>query len=111
MLTKFLKVSNLFIKTVNDEMAQLVTRIDTAENPEEAADMLIAGDNTGSLAEAEDLVKASQKFLSPLYIDDADRWGVIDADRWNGFYKWLYENELCAKDLTDIGFSNEYLPE
>lgn len=82
-----------------------------AENPEEAADMLIAGDNTGSLAEAEDLVKASQKFLSPLYIDDADRWGVIDAARWNGFYKWLYENELCAKDLTDIGFSNEYLPE
>ncbi|MBR2620537.1 MAG: ABC transporter substrate-binding protein [Firmicutes bacterium] len=81
------------------------------ENPEEAADMLIAGDNTGSLAEAEDLVKASQKFLSPLYIDDADRWGVIDAARWNGFYKWLYENELCAKDLTDIGFSNEYLPE
>ncbi len=81
------------------------------ENPEEAADMLIAGDNTGSLAEAEELVKASQKFLSPLYIDDADRWGVIDAARWNGFYKWLYENELCAKDLTDIGFSNEYLPE
>lgn len=82
-----------------------------AENPEEASDMLIAGDNTGSLAEAEELVKASQKFLSPLYIDDADRWGVIDAARWNGFYKWLYENELCAKDLTDIGFSNEYLPE
>ena len=82
-----------------------------AENPEEAADMLIAGDNTGSLAEAEELVKASQKFLSPLYIDDADRWGVIDEARWNGFYKWLYENELCAKDLTDIGFSNEYLPE
>jgi len=81
------------------------------ENPEEAADMLIAGDNTGSLAEAEELVKASQKFLSPLYIDDADRWGVIDEARWNGFYKWLYENELCAKDLTDIGFSNEYLPE
>lgn len=81
------------------------------ENPEEAADMLIAGDNTGSLAEAEELVKASQKFLSPLYIDDAERWGVIDAARWNGFYKWLYENELCAKDLTDIGFSNEYLPE
>ena len=80
-----------------------------AENPEEAADMLIAGDNTGSLSQAEELVKASQEFLSPLYIDDADRWGVIDESRWNGFYKWLYENELCAKDLTDIGFSNEYL--
>lgn len=82
-----------------------------AENPEEAADMLIAGDNTGSLAQAEELVKASQKFLSPLYIDDASSWGVMDAARWNGFYKWLYDNELCAKDLTDVGFSNEYLPE
>ncbi len=82
-----------------------------AENPDEAADMLIAGDNTGSLAEAEELVKASQKYLSPLYIDDAEKWGVIDAERWNGFYQWLHENALCAKDLTDKGFSNDYLPE
>lgn len=82
-----------------------------AENPEEAADMLIAGDNTGSLAEAEELVKASQEFLSPLYIDDAEKWGVIDQTRWNDFYKWLYDNGLCKKDLTGIGFSNDYLAE
>ena len=82
-----------------------------AEHPEEAADMLIAGDNTGSLKGAEELVKKSQEFLSVKYIDDADSWGVIDADRWNAFYSWLYENELCAKDLTGIGFSNDYLPQ
>ncbi len=82
-----------------------------AEHPEEAADMLIAGDNTGSLKGAEELVKKSQEFLSAKYIDDADSWGVIDADRWNAFYSWLYENELCAKDLTGIGFSNDYLPQ
>ena len=81
------------------------------EHPEEAADMLIAGDNTGSLKGAEELVKKSQEFLSAKYIDDADSWGVIDADRWNAFYSWLYENELCAKDLTGIGFSNDYLPQ
>lgn len=80
-----------------------------AEHPEEAADMLIAGDNTGSLKGAEELVKKSQEFLSAKYVDDADSWGVIDADRWNAFYSWLYENELCAKDLTGIGFSNDYL--
>ncbi len=68
-----------------------------AEHPEEAADMLIAGDNTGSLKGAEELVKKSQEFLSAKYIDDADSWGVIDADRWNAFYSWLYENELCAE--------------
>ena len=82
-----------------------------AEHPEEAADMLIEGDNTGSLKGAEELVKKSQEFLSAKYIDDADSWGVIDADRWNAFYGWLYENELCAKDLTGIGFSNDYLPQ
>ena len=82
-----------------------------AEHPEEAADMLIAGDNTGSLKGAEELVKKSQEFLSAKYVDDADSWGVIDADRWNAFYSWLYENELCAKDLTGIGFSNDYLPQ
>lgn len=81
------------------------------EHPEEAADILIAGDNTGSLKGAEELVKKSQEFLSAKYIDDADSWGVIDADRWNAFYSWLYENELCAKDLTGIGFSNDYLPQ
>ena len=82
-----------------------------AEHPEEAADMLIEGDNTGSLKGAEELVKKSQEFLSAKYIDDADSWGVIDADRWNAFYGWLYENKLCAKDLTGIGFSNDYLPQ
>lgn len=80
-----------------------------AENPDEAAEMLIAGDNTGSLAEAEELVKASQSFLSGKYIDDAEKWGYIDEARWNGFYKWLYENGLCDKDLSGKGFTNDYL--
>ena len=82
-----------------------------AEHPEEAADMLIAGDNTGSLKGAEELVKKSQEFLSTKYIDDAESWGVFDADRWNAFYGWLYENDLCEKDLTGVGFSNDYLPQ
>ena len=73
--------------------------------------ILIDGDNTGSLKDAEELVKKSQEFLSAKYIDDADSWGVIDPERWNAFYKWLYENQLCDKDLTDVGFSNDYLPQ
>lgn len=80
------------------------------EYPEEAAELLIAGDNTGSLKGAEELVKKSQAFLSGKYIDDAETWGYIDPERWNGFYSWLYENGLCEKNLTGIGFSNEYLP-
>lgn len=81
------------------------------DHPTEAADYLIQGDTTGSLKDSKDLVYASQKYLSPLYINDAGRWGVIDESRWDAFYSWLYENKLTKNDLTGTGFSNDYLPE
>lgn len=82
-----------------------------AEHPQEAADLLIEGDTTGSLDDARDLVYASQEWLSKEYIADADEWGVFDADRWNAFYGWLYANGLTSHDLTGTGFTNEYLPQ
>ena len=82
-----------------------------AEHPQEAADLLIEGDTTGSLDDARDLVYASQEWLSKEYISDADEWGVFDADRWNAFYGWLYANGLTSHDLTGTGFTNEYLPQ
>ena len=82
-----------------------------AEHPQEAADLLIEGDTTGSLDDARDLVYASQEWLSKEYISDADEWGVFDADRWNAFYGWLYANGLTTHDLTGTGFTNEYLPQ
>ena len=81
------------------------------ENPKEAADYLIEGDNTGSLKGQEELVYKSQEYLSKEYISDADRWGVFDENRWNAFYSWLYEKKLTEKDLTGTGFTNDYLPE
>lgn len=81
------------------------------ENPQEAADMLIEGDETGSLRGCEDLVYASQKWLSEQYNADGDQWGYIVPERWDGFYTWLFENDLTSKDLTGIGYSNDYLPE
>lgn len=82
-----------------------------AAHPEEAAEFLISGDTTHSLDDARDLVYASQKWLSERYIADASGWGVFEPARWNGFYTWLYSNDLTAHDLTGIGFSNEYLPQ
>ena len=79
------------------------------QNPVDAANMLIAGDNTGSLGGSEDLVQASQQYISEQYIADAQKWGFIDEDRWNTFYKWLADNGLTSKDLTGQGFSNDYL--
>ena len=82
-----------------------------ADHPEEAAEMLIAGDTTGALEDARDLVMASQKWLAGRYFDEGVAWGTMSPERWNGFYGWLYENGLCAHDLTDRGFTNDYLPE
>ena len=51
----------------------------------------------------------SQEWLSAKYIDDAEKWGVFDPERWDAFYGWLYENELTAHDLRTVGYTNDYL--
>ena len=78
-----------------------------AANPQEAADILIKGDETGALKGSKDLVYASQEWISNEYLDENGKWGRIDANRWNTFYKWLYDNGLTTNDLTGKGFDNE----
>ena len=79
-----------------------------AKNPKDAADILLEGDDTGALKGASDLVYASQEWISNQYLDENGKWGGIDADRWNLFYSWLYENGLTSKDLAGKGFYNEW---
>ena len=77
------------------------------ENPEEAAEILCkAAPELDS-----ELVLASQQYLADQYQADAKYWGQIDADRWNGFYKWVNENGLVENEVPlDTGFTNEFLP-
>lgn len=82
-----------------------------AKNPKEAAKMLIDGDETGSLKANEELVYKSQEYISKLYMDDGKAFGTIDENRWDSFYKWLYDNKLTKNDLTGKGYSNDYLPQ
>ena len=80
------------------------------ENPEESAQILIDGDTTGSLKGSEELVTASQKWISKQYKADADEWGVFDANRWDNFYKWLSDNNLVEKRLEKgTGFTNDFI--
>lgn len=79
------------------------------ENPEAAADILISSDTTGSLTGSEELVTASQKWISEKYIDDAQGWGLIDPKRWNSFYDWLGQEGLTQKIEADTGFTNDFL--
>lgn len=78
------------------------------ENPEDAARILLeAAPELDS-----EIVQESQKWLAEQYIADADKWGYIDAERWDAFYGWLYENNLVENEIPKgAGFTNEYLPE
>lgn len=81
---------------------------DAIKDPEGSADIL-------SKAAPEldpELVKASQNWLTDQYQADAEKWGYIDPERWNGFYQWLNENGLTENPIPDnTGFSNDFLPQ
>ncbi len=80
------------------------------ENPEAAASILVKGDTTGALSDSLELVTESQKWISKQYISDAEQWGIIDTQRWDNFYNWLYEEKLIDKKLeSGTGFTNDYL--
>lgn len=80
---------------------------DAAKDPEGGADILCQ-----AVPELDhELVLASQKYLSAYYLEDGQKWGYMDPDRWNGFYSWLNENGLSDPTLPEnIGFTNDYLP-
>ncbi len=78
------------------------------ENPEDAAKILVDANEGMDL----ELCTASQKWLADKYKADADKWGVIDSERWDRFYSWVYQNGLCENEIpAGFGFTNEYLPE
>ena len=78
------------------------------ENPEEAAQILVDLNEGLDL----ELCTASQKWLADQYQADADKWGEIDQSRWDAFYNWVYENDLCENEIpAGFGFTNAYLPE
>ena len=81
---------------------------DAIEDPKAAADILL--EENPELDP--DLVMASQKYLADQYRAEADKWGIIDGERWNAFHRWLNEKGLTEEEIKDnVGFSNEYLPE
>lgn len=75
------------------------------DHPEDAAKILC--EEVPELDEK--LVTESQQWLADQYKAEESRWGYIDADRWNSFYKWLYENGLSGEIPENTGFTNDYL--
>ncbi|WP_374123071.1 ABC transporter substrate-binding protein [Leptotrichia hongkongensis] len=76
------------------------------KNPEEAAKILVKNSPELDI----NLVTASQKWISKEYQSDAKEWGIIDGNRWNRFYEWLYKNKAVEREIPkNFGYSNEYL--
>lgn len=76
--------------------------------PVESAKILIK--HAPELASKKDLIISSQKYLSSVYASDPNKWGEIDANRWNGFYEWINEQGIVKNPVPlNVGFSNEYL--
>ena len=76
------------------------------KNPEESAKILVQNSPELDI----NLVTASQKWISKEYQSDAKEWGIIDGNRWNRFYEWLYKNKAVEREIPkNFGYSNEYL--
>ncbi|MGI6545882.1 MAG: ABC transporter substrate-binding protein [Fastidiosipilaceae bacterium] len=77
------------------------------EYPDEAAEILLE-----AAPELDpELVHASQLWLASRYQAEAPQWGYIEADRWDGFYAWLWQEGLIDFEIpAGKGFTNEYLP-
>ena len=76
------------------------------KNSEESAKILVKNSPELDI----NLVTASQKWISKEYQSDAKEWGIIDGNRWNRFYEWLYKNKAVEREIPkDFGYSNEYL--
>lgn len=113
--TPVLIANNEYLSANGDTVKKFLSALEKGyafaiSNPDEAAQILIDGDTTGSLRGSEALVKASQKWIASQYKAEAEQWGYIDPARWDGFYRWLWENKLIEKELPPgTGFTNDYL--
>lgn len=76
------------------------------DHPEEAAAIIC-----DAVPEIDrDIAVESQKYLAGQYKAEVSAWGQFDAGRWDGFYKWLYDNGVLDKEIpSGAGFSNDYL--
>ncbi len=77
------------------------------ENPDEAASIL-----SKAVPDLdEELVKASQQWISSKYKDDAPRWGEQKLNTWKDYAAWMTENNLLDGVFTaEDAFTNEFLP-
>ncbi|UUM11120.1 ABC transporter substrate-binding protein [Clostridiaceae bacterium HFYG-1003] len=79
----------------------------SAQNPQAAAEILLK--HAPELDPT--LTQESQKWMANQILDPGKPWGQMDAQRWDGFYRWLWENQLIQKEIpAGQGFTNAFIP-
>lgn len=77
------------------------------ENPESAVQALL----THAPEIDREIAIASQKYLAEQYLADAPYWGIMEAQRWEDYARWLFERELIDRMLdVEASFTNQFLP-
>ncbi|HBV97946.1 MAG: ABC transporter substrate-binding protein [Peptococcaceae bacterium BICA1-7] len=77
------------------------------ENPDAAAELLLK-----QVPELNpELVKSSQRWISPRYKDDAGRWGEQKKEVWVNYAGWMERHSLLPGRVeVEKAFTNDYLP-
>ena len=77
------------------------------EHPDESAAMLLKHSPESSPG----LVEASQRWLSPRYAEDAERWGEQDPAVWSDLTAFMSKNGLLQREVDpEKAFTNDFLP-
>lgn len=77
------------------------------ENPEEAAEILIAVTPETN----PELIRASQQWLSERYQGDVEKWGFQKEEIWNSFSAWMLDAGLIETEVkTEDAMTNKFLP-
>jgi ABC-type nitrate/sulfonate/bicarbonate transport system substrate-binding protein len=77
------------------------------QHPDDAASMLL---KAAPELDA-NLVKTSQRWLSPYYKADATRWGEQKTNIWQDYTDWMVKNGLLKTAISvQDAFTNKFLP-
>ena len=89
---------------------QVVKHVEFVEAPEISLNASSADKKLRQKQGKHTLVFASQKWIGDYYKADAKKWGYIEPERWNRFYRWLNESSLMPGTLPENkGFTNDFL--
>lgn len=66
---------------------------EAADQPEEAAKILVRGVHHDNFKHLDFIVKA-MKYISPCLLASQDQWGLMKQERWEAYVQWLLQHHL-----------------